>query len=391
MQNSFFNFLFLLLYKHHSKHIAVFIVSTLLVGLLASFMFLSSSIKHDALISLKEQPDFTIQKIRGGRSVDIPISLVDKFSDIKGVSYVAPRVFGRYYLPEKKHYFTIVGVDFFDEQLVTWINKLTKNIDIKTFLSKNQMIIGNGVKNYLKNHYYDSYFNFLTPTGKEKKVYIFDTLQKDTNLIANDIVLVDINLAREILGIQEDKATDIILNIPNPSERTNIKQKLLLINYDTRIITKDMLEKEYENLFNYKGGIFLLLFTITLITFMLILFQRYSMINNSDKKEIAILRAIGWSIKDVIKLKILETLSIAILAFLLGIVLAYLFVFYANAPLFRDIFIGFGNLQNSTTFTPVIDFGMLSSMFLFFIIPFIASVLIPVWKISITDANEALK
>ncbi len=391
MQNSFFNFLFLLLYKHHSKHIAVFIVSTLLVGLLASFMFLSSSIKHDALISLKEQPDFTIQKIRGGRSVDIPISLVDKFSDIKGVSYVAPRVFGRYYLPDRKHYFTIVGVDFFDEQLVTWINKLTKNIDIKTFLSKNQMIIGNGVKNYLKNHYYDSYFNFLTPTGKEKKVYIFDTLQKDTNLIANDIVLVDINLAREILGIQEDKATDIILNIPNPSERTNIKQKLLLINYDTRIITKDMLEKEYENLFNYKGGIFLLLFTITLITFMLILFQRYSMINNSDKKEIAILRAIGWSIKDVIKLKILETLSIAILAFLLGIVLAYLFVFYANAPLFRDIFIGFGNLQNSTTFTPVIDFGMLSSMFLFFIIPFIASVLIPVWKISITDANEALK
>ncbi len=391
MQNSFLNFLFLLLYKHHTKHMAVFIVSTLLVGLLASFMFLSSSIKHDALISLHEQPDFTIKKIRGGRSVDLPVSWVDDFSEIKGISYVAPRVFGRYYLPDRKHYFTIVGVDFFDEQLVTWIKKLSENIDIKKFLAKDQMIIGDGVKKYLSSNYYDSYFNFFTPDGEEKKVYIFDTFAKDTNLISNDLVLVDINLARKILGISQDKATDIILDIPNPSERSNIKLKLLAKNYDTKIITKSMLEKEYENLFNYKGGIFLLLFTVTLITFMLILFQRYSMINNSDKKEIAILRSVGWSIKDVIKLKILETLSIAIFAFLLGVILAYLYVFYANAPLLRDIFIGFGNLQNSPAFTPVIDFGMLSSMFLFFIIPFIASILIPVWKIAITDPNEALK
>jgi ABC-type lipoprotein release transport system permease subunit len=201
----------------------------------------------------------------------------------------------------------------------------------------------------------------------------------------------DINLAREILGVDPEKATDIILNVPNPAERDNVKFKLLSLNYDTRIITKEELEKAYENLFNYKGGIFLLGFVLSLITFMLILFQRYSMINSSDKKEIAILRAVGWSIKDVIKLKIFETIVIAIAAFLLGTVLAYLYVFYAQAPLLKEIFLGFGNLQTEIHFTPVIDFGLLSSMFLFFIVPFIASVLIPVWKIAITDAGEALK
>ncbi len=391
MQNSFINFLFLLVYKHRSKHIAIFIVSVILVTLLASFMFLSSSIKHDALLSLGQQPDFTIQKIRGGRSVDIPVALVDKFSDIRGVSYVAPRVFGRYFTPDRKHYFTIIGIDFFDQQLTTWINKLTQKMDIKSFLSKDHMIIGEGVRNYLHEHYYEDSFNFSTPDGSDKKVYIFDDLPHDSNLIANDLILMDINLARKILGISQDKATDIILDIPNPSERENIKFKLLSQNYDTRIITKKSLQKAYENIFNYKGGIFLLLFTILLITFMLILFQRYSMINNSDKKEIGILRAVGWSIKDIITLKISETLSIALLAFLLGLLIAYGYVFYAGAPLLKDIFLGFGNLENSVTFTPVIDFGMLSSMFLFFIVPFIASVLIPVWKIAITDANEALK
>jgi len=391
MQNSFLNFLFLMVHKHRSKHIAVFLIATLLVTLLASFMFLSGSIKYDALTALHEQPDFTIQKIEAGRSVDIPVSLIDTFSDIKGVSYVAPRVFGRYFTPDTKHYFTIIGVDFFDEQLVKWISRLYKDIDVKAFLQKDQMIVGNAVMKYMKAHYYDTYFNFTTPKGKEKKVFVYKTLPKNSNLISSDFILMDINLAREILGISPDKATDIILNVPNPAERDNVKFKLLSLNYDTRIITKKELQKTYENLFNYKGGLFLLGFILSLITFMLILYQRYAMINSSEKKEIAILRAVGWSIKDVIRLKISETLVIALFAFLIGVIVAYFYVFVAQAPLLKEVFLGFGNLPVDVTFTPVIDFGMLSSMFLFFIVPFVASVLIPVWKIAITDAGEALK
>ncbi len=391
MQNSFVNFLFLLVHKHRSKHIAVFLISTLLVTLLASFMFLSASIKHDALTALEEQPDFTIQKLEAGRSVDIPVERIDTFSEIKGVSYVAPRVFGRYFTPDRKHYFTIIGVDFFDEQMVTWIDTLFHEIDIKAFLEKDRMIIGEAVKKYLKEYYYDTYFNFTTPEGKEKKVYIYDALPKESNLISSDFILMDISLAREILGVKPDNATDIILNVPNPAERDNVKFKLLSMDFDTRIITKEQLQKEYENLFNYKGGIFLLGFILALITFMLILFQRYSMINSSDKKEIAVLRAVGWSIKDVIKLKLFETLVIALAAFFLGTILAYTYVFFAQAPLLKEIFLGFGNLPSDIRFTPVIEFGTLSSMFLFFIVPFIASVLIPVWKIAITDAGEALK
>ena len=83
-----------------------------------------------------------------------------------------------------------------------------------------------------------------------------------------------------------------------------------------------------------------------MITFVLILFQRYTMISSSDKKEIGILRAVGWSIKDVIKLKISETFIIAFISFLIGIILAYIFVFFLNAPILSNIFLGFGNLEN---------------------------------------------
>jgi len=390
-RGAFINFLFLLIYKHRSKHIAIFCISTLMIMLLSSVLFISSSIKYDVFKTLHAQPDFIVQKIRGGKSVDIDNNLTDDFIKISGISDVQSRVFGRYFIANQMEYFTIVGVDFFEEELESEFKQLFANLDIKRFLQQDNMIVGDGVKNFLRENHYKEYFNFKTPLGETKKITIYQTLPKKSNLIGNDIIIMDIELAREILGVDENKATDIILNVPNDAEKDNIKFKLLSLHYDTRVITKEDIKNSYEHLFNYKSGLFLLLFIISLLTFMLILYQRYSMINSNDKKEIGVLRAVGWSIKDVLKLKILETLAIGLWAFVLGVVFAYIFVFVLDAPLLRDIFIGFNNLQNSVSFTPVIDFGLLFSLFLFFMVPFVASVLIPVWKIAIIDPVEVMK
>lgn len=392
MQNSaFLNFLSLLVFKHRSKHIAIFIISVIIVWLLSAMMFISSSIKQDAQLLLNAQPDFVIQKLIGGKSIPIDVALVDDFSKMRGVSAVVPRVYGKYFTPDRERYFSIIGVDFFDEQLNQNLKKLFVDLDIKEFLKSPNMIIGLGVKEYMATNYYKEYFNFLLPSGETKKIIIYDSLNSDTSLISNDIILTDISLARELLGYDEDKATDISLNVPNDAERDNVRFKLLSSNFDTKVISKDEVASGYENFFNYKSGIFLLLFIIVFLTFMLILYQRYSMINSSDKKEIAILRSVGWSIKDVLKLKVSETLIVGLFAFVLGILLAYVYVFLLSAPFLRDIFLGFNNLENSVSFTLVFDFGLIFSLFLFFIVPFVASVLIPVWKIAIIDPNEAMK
>ncbi len=389
--SSFLNFLFLLIFKHRTKHIAIFLISLVLVALLSSVVFITSSIKTEVLATLDAQPDFIVQKVRGGRSVDIEIDIVEEFRDIRGVSDVKPRVFGKYFVASQLEYFTIVGIDFFEETMDKKLKKVFKDLDIKKFLEKDNMLVGNGVKKFLAKKHYKKYMHFKTPDADVKKVYIYDTFKSNSNLISNDLVIVNIDLAREILGVSKTKATDIILNIPNDAEQDNIKLKLLQKHYDTRVITKKDIENSYEYLFNYKGGLFLLLFMISLLTFMMILYQRYSMINSSDKKEIAILRSIGWSIKDILKLKVFETLFVGVLAFVLGVILAFVFVFVFNAPLLKDLFVGFNNLENSVTFTPSIDAGMLFSLFLFFMIPFVASVLIPVWKIAVTDPIEAMK
>jgi ABC-type lipoprotein release transport system permease subunit len=283
-----------------------------------------------------------------------------------------------------------VGIDFFDEQNNQYLKKLLNDLDLKDFLSVDSMLVGAGVREFMAEHFYQEDFSFKTPGGKFKKVRIYQTLPPSSNLIANDMIVMPIDLAREIFGMGEDEVTDITFNVPNDAEWDNILGKLHLLFYDLRVIDKREIRKAYTTLYNYKGGFFLILYLITIVTFMLILYQRYSMVYSAEKKEIGILRAIGWSIKDILRLKFYETLIIVLTAFILGVVLAYLYVFVFNAPLLREIFLGGENLANDIVFIPTVKFGILGSIFLFYAVPFFAAVLIPVWKIAVTPPKEAM-
>ncbi len=387
--NSFFYFLTLNLLKEKRRYAGIVIISSLLIFLLSSVLFISSSIKQTLNYTLKAQPDFIVQNIKGGKVAPINSNMVNKILNIYGVEKVTKRVYGRYFFDDK--YSTlIVGVDFLDEQSNKNLETLINSTDLKQFLSKEQMIIGQGVKNYLKTHYYNLEYNFLTPDGQMKNIKIFKTLSSKSAIISNDETIMPLKSAQKVLGLKENKITDIALNVPNDSEWQTVKAKLQSLNFNIRVISKKDMQKAYESLFNYKGGLFLVLFLIVIATFSLLLYLRYTLAASLERKEIAILRAVGWSIKDVLKLKFLENIFLVIFAFILGSSLAYIFVFVLNAPLLKNIFLGGSNLTNFAKFTPVVDYGVLSTIFIIFTVAFLSSVLIPVWKIAVTEPKEAL-
>jgi ABC-type lipoprotein release transport system permease subunit len=388
--NSFLHFLTLLLFKQQRKHLGAVFISVIIIFLLSSVLFISSSLQHSLLELLGKQQDFTVSRMEAGRAVDTPSAWLDKIIEIPGVTKVSGRVYGRYYFAPREKSFLLIGIDFFDEQNSKSLQKLIGGLDLKRFYAAPNMLVGEGVKRYLKAHYYDTAFSFKTPKGAFENVKIYQTLPEQSRLIGNDMILMPIDLTRKIFSMEEDMVTDITFNVPNDAEWDNIVAKLHLLFYDVRVIEKREVRKAYENLYNYKGGLFLILYLITIITFMLILYQRYSMVYSSERKEIGILRAVGWSIKDVLKLKFYETVVVVLLSFMLGVMFAYLYVFIWDAPLLSQIFLGGANLPNEVQFMPVINFGILGSIFLFYAIPFLAAVLIPAWKIAVTPPKEAM-
>ena len=388
--NAFWHFLTLQLFKERAKHLGIIVISVMILFLLASILFISSSIRFSLDETLKVQPDFVVSRVQGGTAVATPMAWGDELLEIYGISKVSPRVYGRYSFAPKEKSFLIVGVDFLDEQSHGDLQELIETTDIKSFFTSNQMIIGEGVKRYLNAHFYNDAYNFLTPKGSFVNVKLFKTLPTHSKLIANDMMLMPIDLARQILGYGEEEASDITLTVPNPDEWTLLTAKLSTLHYDLHVVNKNDVRKSYENLYNYKGGLFLILFMIVLSTFALILYQRYSLVYSSEKRNIGLLRALGWSIIDVLKLKFMETLIIVLVSFIVGVFIAYIYVFVLGAPLLKEVFLGGQNLQNTLSFVPVLDFSVLSSIFLIYAVPFIAAVLIPVWKVSVTDPKEAM-
>ncbi|MGJ0328410.1 FtsX-like permease family protein [Aliarcobacter cryaerophilus] len=380
----FINLIFLLLHKQKTKYISIFILATLTIFLLSTVIFIKSSLQNEILKTLESHNDFIIQKEFGGRIFDIENQLEDRLKNIYGVKNITKRVYGRYKFLSEDVYFTIIGVDFSN------LNKELKNLGLQN-ISKDEMIVGFEVDNLLKKYKYTNYYDFFLPNKEIKKVKITKVLEKESNIISSDIIILDINLARDILGINRDFSTNIAFDVPNELERANIKQKLQRLDLDLNIIQKEDILKKYETIFNYKGGVFLILYLVVLFAFIMILYQRYSQVSINERKQIAIFKAIGYSVRDIIKIKMSENFVVAFVSYLFGVLLAYFFVFILNAPILKNIFIDFSNIKNDFIIYPYIEFSTFVTLFLFFMVLFLSSVLIPVWKISAINPYESLR
>ncbi len=385
------NFLLILLITYKKKYLSLFTVSTLLIALVSSVLFLTSSIQKDIYSTLDSQADFTLQRYRAGKVLNTPEIWLDEFLQIDGVQSAQGRIYGMHFYEPTEEYFMIVGVDFYDKQIVKTLKTLVDDIDIEKFLEKKNMIIGSGVKALFNEYHFFDYYTFRPPDRSIEKVYIYDTFKKDSDIVSSDMIIMDIQNAREILGVEDGYVTDIILSTPNSDELETINTKLIISHFDMRIIKKSDIKKHYENLYNYKGGVFLSLYIIVLSTFLLILYQRYSMIQSMDAKEVAILRLVGWKISEVLWFKMAENFIVIVSAYIFGVSLAYMYIYLLNAPLLKYIFLGYSNLTNNTSFSPNISIEDLVLIFLIFVVPFMLSILIPLWRVSISEPTEVMR
>jgi ABC-type lipoprotein release transport system permease subunit len=157
------------------------------------------------------------------------------------------------------------------------------------------------------------------------------------------------------------------------------------------VITKNDLKVSYQNIFDYKSGIFLAIFSIALFTFFMIIFDKATGVSSNEKKEIGVLKSLGWSIDDILKEKFYESFLISFFAYLLGVFLALIFVYILQAPLLKEIFMGYSQLKPEFILPFVLDFQTLFLVFFISVPLYVLSTIIPSWKIATLDAWEVIR
>lgn len=376
------------LLRQKYKTFFIALVLSALVFLLSSLFFITNSIKYELQSTVDSLPEITIQKIKAGRHYDIDASVADEVLQITGVQSAVARVWGYYYFENAGVNFSIVGIDEFEKQYKDSLKQVAEHLD---FDNETSMIVGEGVKKTMNENYYKEYFNFIKPDGTLKKVDIAGVFKGDTELESNDVIVMSKESVREIFDIEERKATDIVLKVANVNEIATIASKIKLMYPDTRVITKDDLKISYQNIFDYKSGVFLALFVISLFTFFIIVYDKSSGLSSEQKREIGILKAIGWRVDDVLKEKFYEGFIVSFFSYALGIILALGFVYILKAPLLQNIFIGYSQLKTSFNLPFAFDFQTLVLIFFLSVPIYIAATIIPSWRSATLEADEVIR
>jgi len=388
----FFNFYlfeyalqYLLRYK--GKNLFIFILLSFMVASMASVFFVSHALEYELNLGVKGMADITLQKKVAGMYAPSQESMADKLLEIDGVLDVESRVWGYYHFQQQNRDLIIVGLDSFATQLDPQLHTIADKFD----LNGSSIVISPLLQKIFRDSYYEHYVNFVKPDGRLKKMEIAAIFKGFTPLEAKSMVVMSKESAREILGLGTNEVSSFFLSVGNPKEIPNIAKHLSLTYPNYSVLTAKDIRNTYASILNYKSGVFVAFIGVVLLTFFMIVYEKASGLSSEEKKEIGILKAIGWTIDDVLRAKFYEGGIIAFGAYLFGIVMALFYVYILGAPYILNIFVEDAIVRRFVSLPYSFDSMTLFLLFLLSVPIYIGATLIPSWRVATQDADEVMR
>ena len=233
--------------------------------------------------------------------------------------------------------------------------------------------------------------SFRAYDGVRVTFRISGILDSKSELVSSDLILLREDDFRRLFGIPEGYSTDAVLEVKNRKELGIIAFKIMQILPNTRPIRRDMILSTYDAVFNWRGGMVLVVLSGAVFAFIILAWDKATGLSAEEKREIGILKAIGWDTSDVLLMKFWESAIISISSFFAGILLAYMHVFLASSSLFEPALKGWSVLYPDFKPVPFIDFSDVAVLFFITVIPYAVATLVPSWRAATLDPDEVMR
>lgn len=359
------------LLRRKGRNLSLVAVYTLVVFVLASLIFFVQALKHEARELLVQAPDMVVQRMVAGRHDPIPLTEAEAIRAIRGVEAVEPRWWGYYYDPVFGGNLTVMASDDPD-------------------LAADSVWLGQGVARTMRVNQGD----LITLRGYAGLPLLF-TVQKvlpeDSELVSSDLVLMSGPDIKALFAFPDGVATDFAITAGNPRELPTIAAKIVEQFPDSRPILKSELLRTYEAIFDWRGGLMVVVLASAILSFVIFAWDKATGLSAEERKEIGILKSIGWESSDVLLLKALEGGVVSLTAFLSGVLLAYLHVFFYSASLFEHALKGWSVLFPRYRLAPSLDGYQLTVLFFLTVLPYTAATLVPIWRAATVDPDAAMR
>ncbi len=357
--------------RRKGKNGALILVYTLVVFLLASVMFFTQAVKREAAAVLRGAPEVVVQRMMAGRHDLLPAAYLEEIRGLRGVASVKGRLWGYYYDAVFGANYTLMVPD-------------DREVEAGT------LVVGPGlVRSSMAS--VDNILPFRTYEGRLVSYVIADLLPGDSELVAADLILMAEEDFRDLFGFPEGMFTDAVVAVRNPAEVNTVAKKVAKLLPDTRPIVRDEILRTYETVFSWRGGILMFVLAGSLLAFVIFAWDKASGLSEAERREIAVLKAIGWETGDVILMKSWEGLAVSLTSFLLGAVLAYAHVFFGSSAFLAPVLKGWSVLYPDFRLVPHVDAYQLASLFFLCVVPYTVCTIVPTWRAATVDPDAVMK
>ena len=232
---------------------------------------------------------------------------------------------------------------------------------------------------------------FAGHDGLPRSFTIRNILDHESQLLTSDLILLSEEDYRDFSGIPADQATDMALRVRNSKEYATIAEKITRMYPETRPIVRTEIQRTYDAVFGWRSGLVVVIFSAAALAFVIFAWDKATGLSAEERREIGILKAVGWETSDILLMKFWEGTVVSLTAFLVGTILAYAHVFFTSSALFAPVLKGWSTLYPTFRLTPFIDFGQVATLFFLTVVPYTVTTIIPSWRAATIDPDAVMR
>lgn len=357
--------------RRKAQNLGMLAVFSLIVFLVGSMSLMASALRQEAAQVLAGAPEIVLQKMSAGRHELVPAEWRQRIGRMRGVHDIRMRLWGYYFDP-------VVSANY------------TVQVPATEAPAPGAVVLGAGIARLRGLAVGDSLV-LRAYDGALKHFSIAGVLPAESELVDADLVLVDEAGFRELFAFPADAYTDITLAVANPQEVGNVVAQLAKRFPEGRVIRRDEILRTYQSVFDWREGVALALALPALLAFLILAWVRAAGLSADERREIGILKAIGWETRDVLQMKLWEGVLIAATAYSLGILAAWWHVFHFGAGLFAPVLMGWSTLYPRFDLVPAVDGLVLLALGFFTVLPYALAVVVPAWRAASVDPDAVLR
>jgi ABC-type lipoprotein release transport system permease subunit len=358
------------------------------VALVAAVVFLTEALRAEAERAHAAHPDIVVQRLVGGRPTTIPVADGAKLEDIASVRGVTPRVWGYVFLPALQGNVTIVATPRGAPTLSVANGTLASGRDLRP--GEHEMVAGVELAHFLGMLPGDE-LGLPSADPRAHAMKLVGTFRSSLDLWTSDVILVDEDDARALLGIPDGEATDLAVTVANPAETRVVARTIVERLPRARVIERDLLARVYHLAYGRRAGLVLGASIPAILALLVLAWDRASGVGADERREIAVLKAVGWSTSDVLWAKLFESILVGASATALGLLLGYGWVFWLGAPGLRPALVGWSVLYPTSSVTPAVDVAQLLGITIAILGPFVLLSIVPAWRAATSDPLESMR